>query len=196
VNARPLLLLLLLGCSKQAPAPLTEIGRFQVESGAIVLSDPCYDVGEVRTLGASVSARTGAWIAAVRLVDLDGWGRRSVELHARHDSLPGTEGVAWVRQKGLIGVDSGQAGVFDAKQFRSKDAVPKGHRWKDKPVVPDDPWYSLCCEQTLGEMQAGVIPFGAVSSAGVGDGAYEWDLLQAGGQAVALRIVFIPENER
>lgn len=36
-----------------------------------------------------------------------------------------------------------------------------------------DVWYTACCHLTLGDVAAGVIPYGAVSSSGVGDGTYD-----------------------
>jgi hypothetical protein len=108
--------------------------------------------------------------------------------------LATTEGVSWQRQKALIGVDYGQVGVFDTKYFRRDEVVPKEYRWKKKPLEPENPWYSLCCDQTLDSVEAGVIPFGAVSSSGFGDGVYEWDLLRdRNGEAVAIRVVFVDE---
>jgi len=209
MTPRVLLLLILLvlpGCSRKPekpippsarPLPLTEVGRFQVESGILVVIDPGYLLREVKTLGASVpSARKGGWIASVAYVTSKEWGTRCAELYVRHESLPNTQGATWLRQEGLIGVDSGQAGVFDEKHFRRKEVVPKNHAWKEPPVDPDDPWYSLCCDQTLGTLRAGAIPFGSVSSSGFGDGAYEWDLLRAGSDVVAVRVIFIPEDER
>lgn len=124
------------------------------------------------------------------------WGARCAELHARHESLASTEGVSWRRQPGRIGVDFGQAGIFDAKHFQKDKDVSRSYRWKDDPIDPERLWYSLCCDVTLGNAQAGIVPFGVVSTSGFGDGAYEWGVLRDGGDVVAVRIVFIPEDER
>lgn len=42
--------------------------------------------------------------------------------------------------------------------------------------LPDEyggSWYTACCRLTLSKQMAGVIPYGAVSSSGVGDGRYD-----------------------
>ena len=191
--------LLLASCSKPKPfPPPKDLGTFQVESGKLFVVDPCYpeQESEIAKLGAVVAnAKKGAWTLAISMVDTGDGGPRCAELHARHESVGSTAGVKWRRREGLIGVDSGQAGIFDGKYYHAKSVVPKDHVWKEKMIDPDDAWYSLCCERTLGSSQAGVIPFGAVSSSGFGDGAYEWDSVEEGGEVVAVRVLFLKPGD-
>lgn len=62
--------------------------------------------------------------------------------------------------------------------------------------MPDDLWYSSCCDLTLSEIGAGVIPGGAVSSSGYGDGGYVASIsTDDNSEIVAIRIVFISEDD-
>jgi len=191
--------ILLGSCSKKSPMPPpTELGTFEVESGKLFVVDPGYPPEKpgVSELAEVIPhARKGTWSFAVVYVNAGQAGVRCAELRARHASLPSTQGLKWRRQQGLVGVDSGQAGVFDAGYYHEKQIVPKNKVWKEKPLDPDDLWYSLCCEVTLGNAQAGVIPFGGVSSSGFGDGAYEWDSVEAGGEVVAVRVIFLKDGD-
>jgi hypothetical protein len=54
----------------------------------------------------------------------------------------------------------------------------------------------MCCRQSLGELGAGVVPGGVVSSSGIGDGAYEWfTRVDAKGAVVGIRIVFLTAED-
>ena len=151
----------------------------------------------MKSFGGSISSvRVGTWIAGVLYVSSKQSGALCGELHACHESLPTTEGLRWRRQSGHIGVDCGQAGIFDAKHFNKEEAVPEKYRWKDDLIDPERRWYSLCCDVTLGVAQAGIVPFGVTSNSGLGDGAYRWDVLRDGKDVVAVRIIFIPQGRR
>ncbi len=108
----------------------------------------------------------------------------------------------WKRLDIEVGVDSGQCGFFDDGLFRQdysllgKNGV-KLHEKLDAAKAAgdqaeadalqkkldvklaglpagfgDNPWYTACCNLTLSSVGAGVIPYGAVSSSGLGDGSY------------------------
>ena len=94
-----------------------------------------------------------------------------------------------------VGVDSGQAGLFDAH-----------HYWDDAVVVDpgtvingDDPgvlWYMHCCHLTLTKLAAGVMPYGVVSSSGFGDGSYDCFYgRNSEGKIVRVELEFIPEED-
>jgi hypothetical protein len=78
-----------------------------------------------------------------------------------------------------IGVDSGQAGFFDAEFYIGGD---------------DQKFYDQVCDLTLNGDNAGVIAFGAVSSSGWGDGCYELQTIRHDGEVVAARIVFMEDT--
>ena len=74
-----------------------------------------------------------------------------------------------VEQSFEVGVDSGQAGFFD-DAFYQNDTV-----FEELPApgfAIGDLWYRHVCDITLSKMSAGVLPYGAVSSSGFGDGGY------------------------
>jgi hypothetical protein len=173
------------------------LGSFEVESDALIVSDPGHEAelaeGDHPLSGLVPNPRRGTWNARVTIVDAGDWGPRVSELVAVH---AGSAGAAWQPSPHEIGVDSGQAGIFDRAHFGRDSDVPKDYRWgKEGMLVPEEPWYSLCCDKTLSETQAGTIPFGAVSSAGLGDGSYRWFVRRDAGEAVAVRIEFLTEED-
>src|SRR5262249_45854576 len=150
-----------------------DLGAFEVVSGEVALCDPGYD--RTLVLEGAIATRVGnvargRWQARVLRLTLD--SAEAVycgELLAFSDSVPIPADPAWQQIHPDIGVDSGQAGIFDWQHFHSP-AAAVGHQWKGKMLVPTDPWYSLCCDITLSDHGAGVIPHGVVSSSGWGDG--------------------------
>jgi len=99
------------------------------------------------------------------------------------------EDSRWDRQEFEVGVDSGQEGIFDFTSFK-KDELVKGLKrlYKNDPICPEDPWYSFCCDRTLAEMGAGVIPGGAVSSSGYGDGVYTCSTVKSEKKVIGILI--------
>lgn len=165
------------------------IGEFDVVSGEVVVSDPCYSLGT--WCAGDLKAVNGRWAASVERQQDRGMGERIGCLVVRHVDCP--EGELWIPVSITVGVDSGQAGVFDATHY--KDDTLEEAQSLTEPLLPDEPWYSLCCNRTLSEKEAGVIPFGAVSSSGYGDGVYNASaIFDAEGRALAVRIIFIDDE--
>jgi hypothetical protein len=168
------------------------IGEFDVQSGKLRISDPCYDADT--WCAGEVEAVNGRWVASVARSDEGGWGERIARLMATHVDCPVPAGNGWRLLSIDVGVDSGQAGVFDAAHYRD-DSLAQQHPVAE-PLVPEEPWYSLCCDRTLGSQGAGVIPFGAVASSGYGDGSYQaFGLHDAEERLMGVMIVFIGEDE-
>jgi hypothetical protein len=75
----------------------------------------------------------------------------------------------------LIGVDSAQAGIFDYKIFGSDDAIQ--YEVKNVHDIEMDAdglkYYVACADMVASDAQGGVLPGGAVSMSGYGDGMYE-----------------------
>lgn len=198
--ARGALLALLLAAGCRPKPHWTTIGTFLADSGELIVADPGYTLDDVKEGGSLAGrvkrAKKGLWTLSIIYEPPTGDDRRCAELLVKHESITTAKGLVKTRQKGLIGVDSGQAGVFDAVRFRDPNVVPKDQAWKDKPMDADDLWYSLCCERTVEPACAGVIPYGGVSSSGDGDGSYGWDVYRnKAGEAVAVRIVFMDEDD-
>jgi hypothetical protein len=150
---------------------VTTIGTFGISTGAIVAGDPCYapeDGGVVK-----IFAKNGTW-QAVAVLDRDGTVREIAAQNSSHASSFGFQTKA-----GEISVDSGQAGFFDAEIF------PKCH----------EELYDEICNAT-NEGNGGTIEGGVASSSGYGDGTYDlFASLDENGLAVALRIVFVSDEE-
>jgi len=140
-----------------------------------------------------VKAKKGTWSAEVELHDEGSWGMRVAVLSAHH--VDHANDVPTVPSGFEVGVDSGQAGIFDKKVFRADRSVPKGYKRKYHDVIcEDEKWYSYICDNTLAEPGAAVVNGGVVSSSGYGDGGYECLLAEdKKKQVVAIKITFIPE---
>ncbi len=173
---------------------LKEIGTFQIESGRIIISDPCYEADNGCNI-VDVPAEIGEWKANVVMQ-----GGRVAMLMAIHT---GTEecdmrSILTLPFDVRIGVNSGQAGVYDQKYFKDDDEIDEdffaGIHDKDR-ICPDEPWYSANCARTLGSEMAGIIPFGCVSSSGYGDGQYLVSGGKLGGTYRYLEIHFIMDKD-
>lgn len=166
---------------------MNSLGTFENTSGTLVVSDPCYTLS-VWCLIQLQNTKKGTWNAHVKYSDEGRWGTRCAEIMALHDSekTPTWESI------GVIGVDSGQAGIFDIEVFQNGATVVP----REKTRRPDKPWYSSCGDLTLSEVQAGVIPGGAVASSGYGDGTYEVFVTKnIDEEIVGVLIVFIEEED-
>ena len=95
-----------------------------------------------------------------------------------------------------VGVDSGQAGFFDLEPFKaqSETAIENGNYNQD---TEHGKFYRSICEQTSeGAEQFAIVPFGAASSSGYGDGGYSLYLLRdKDGLVIEAIIVFIAEYD-
>jgi len=159
----------------------TELGTFEVESGKLMITDPCYEPG-TWCQGELREVHNGTWSARV----IKNGEGRCAELVAECDVVSLSEASRfWEPQDIDVGVDSGQAGIFDSEHFRSEaDAIGI-----------EKSWYSMCCDKTLGKMGAGVIPCGVVSSSGYGDGSYNCFIRKRKDKIVAVKIIFISEED-
>lgn len=162
---------------------------FSVEGGKLMVTDPCYNRG-TWCQGTVENVQDGRWKGKLVLSDEDDWGTRVAELHAFHEDWEGINADRPCEFE--VGVDSGQAGVFSEALYPSDETGDYGDR---------DSFYGRACEATLGKnypedrVYGGVITEGIVSSSGYGDGGYEAFTGIAREKVVAIKIVFIPEEE-
>lgn len=107
-----------------------EVGTFDVTSGKLVVSDPCYTAPDVLPF-----VRNGKWTASVVKSDEGGWGIRIAELIACvRDEKLFTPCGSWEKAPFEVGVDSGQAGIFDNDHFR-KDEDERGYKYEYRPTL-------------------------------------------------------------
>ncbi|MED1666028.1 DUF4241 domain-containing protein [Brevibacillus laterosporus] len=168
---------------------IVNLGTFQITSGTLVVSDPCYECQQGIS-GIVEEAAIGTWIGIIDQIDTGDWGERCAYVCAYHKSIDIEQVTNWEACDFIVGVDSGQAGIFEHQIYRVDDSVIGETKF-----MPEDRWYSSCCDQTLGEPKAGVINGGVVSSSGFGDGGYEAFIAKnAEGKVIAVQIVFITEE--
>ncbi len=170
---------------------VSESNTFVVTSGALRVTDPCYDMNAWCS-GQLDNVRNGIWHAHVGYhEDEAGWGTRVAYLHIvsieaeRHFDHMAEFDSTWENSNVHVGVDSGQAGFFDLALF--------GQVCESEPVK--DKFYDEVCNLTLDDNQWGVHSIGAVSSSGYGDGSYECLVRRVDGQVVEAIIVYIAEYE-
>jgi hypothetical protein len=95
---------------------------FEVKSGAIVCSDPCYSI-PTWCQGIVENVKNGTWVANVIVTDEGDWGKRIALLSISHKDIE--EPDANIDIMNFVGgVDSGQFGFFD-KDFYRNDELAK-----------------------------------------------------------------------
>lgn len=146
-----------------------QIGEFEVVSGQLICSDPCYLKENISVDGCVLqNVKKGRWLATLLLRTNENYAIVA-GLRVMHEeaSTPIYKNDTEIADNSVY-VDSGQAGIFDAEHFRDNSVVD-GETFKHNYGIP---WYNKCCDLTLSEQQGGVLPYGAVSASGYGDGSY------------------------
>lgn len=173
--------------------------HFDVTSGRMAVSDPCYEPG-TWCAGYIDDVMNGQWEASAEFMthEQTGWGERLSRLWVLHDSVPnlsalGEDETLTSLDSGIdVGVDSGQAGFYDAEFF---DTTPKGKNSEE------GGFYNEVCDSTHDRHFDNPI-FTAlrdrcvVCSSGYGDGSYTCTVWRdTDGKAVAACITFIDDSE-
>lgn len=165
--------------------PLKKIGTFEIKSGKIRVSDPCYSPDT--WCATTINVKKGTWSAHQLVTDEGDWGKRVAGLAICHESFSlnkafeidswslKDEGLSWMWQWQLvdadIGVDSGQCGFFDYEEFIRLNS---GH----DPLLNE-----MCFKNSCDELV--VLPFGVGGSCGYGDGSYICHVIKQNGVVVA-----------
>lgn len=167
------------------PKGYAPIGTFEITSGALIVSDPCYKLPVSSYQGELENVKKGTWNASVKTKD-----GRCAELLARHSEAP-KRLLRWKMAPFVVGVDSGQAGIFDKTVYDNEKTVAEEPKFTVS--YPDYKWYRMCCDRTLyTDIKAGVVPGGTVSQSGYGDGGYECLVNKNHkDEIIAVKIVFI-----
>lgn len=148
---------------------LNKVGTFIVESGKLVVTDPCYQVNEEEELQITLSnVKSGDWTAYISYTHEEVVKSLIVFYGEKKPS------GKWHDCDKLIGVDSAQAGIFDLKVFGRDDAIQ--YELKNIHDIDMDEvglkYYIACSDMVAADAQGGVVPGGAVSMSGYGDGIY------------------------
>ena len=175
---------------------IIDLGTIEMVSDRMAVSDPCYDT-DVWCRGELKDVLPGTWGASVIKRDEGEWGMRVAKLVAVvavHKEYVDSDMEPMTLAPFEVGVDSGQAGLFDAQHYRD-DAVVVD---PDTAVNGNESgalWYMHCCHLTLTKLAAGVMPYGVVVSSGYGDGSYDCFYgRNSDGKIVRVEIEFIPEE--
>ena len=183
-----------------------KLGQFELTGSDMRISYPCYEKSTWCS-GMISDCLPGRWDAAVSYLDEGKFGTRVALLTAKHSETVRSFALCnqfraddeyiyyqpgWKICNLSVGVDSGQAGIFDDAHYRDDhvfDGLPEAEH--DFQTV----WYSHCCDLTLGKQQAGVIPYGVVSSSGYGDGCYTaLRHLNAAGKVDCIAVLFLSDQ--
>lgn len=176
--------------------------QFEVKSGKIVASDPCYSL-DTWCMAIIENVRNGTWFAFADTIEKPGWGKRISALVVYHaDTLKVNPNILSLyhlmpKLPFVGGVDSGQFGFFDFDAYRNSAVITSEiPLWEEFEEKDGGKFYSACCHQTLETPEHwGVLPFGAVSTSGYGDGSY--DILgekNSYGEYTAFAVMFIDES--
>jgi hypothetical protein len=178
------------------------IKQFEITSGKLVCSDPCYSI-PTWCQGIVENVKNGIWGAEINLSDEGDWGTRVASLFiCNEDSFDKDNSIVKkiFEDEPLnfsAGVDSGQFGFFDFEHYRNNDSAKDLKKYDfGGGEKAGDEWYGACCHLTLGQEKWGVLPNGVVSSSGFGDGAYDvFGLKNDEGEYVAFAVVFIYDED-
>jgi hypothetical protein len=166
-----------------------EVGKFEVKSGILVVTDPCYGRG-TWCMGSLDNVKKGQWEGYALLSDEGEWGKRVAELVIHHTDRALLSEDMDTAEEISVGVDSGQAGFFD-------DSIYPASKDEQGDYGDLSTFYGRACEATGSACGAGIVDgAGIVSSSGFGDGGYRcWTKRDAAGQVIGAKIVFIGDEE-
>ncbi|USK33078.1 DUF4241 domain-containing protein [Bacillus sp. F19] len=146
------------------------VGTFTVESGELIVTDPCYQVDDENEMQIILSnVKKGNWTTSISYSNEE--VVKSLLVFYGENKPSGK----WHDCDKLIGVDSAQAGIFDLEAFGRGDTIQFELKNVNDIEIAEDglKYYVACCDIVASDAQGGVVPGGAVSMSGYGDGMYE-----------------------
>lgn len=187
------------------------VGAFVLSQPKMLVSDPGYKKGDFGAAEVN-GCKTGEWLSSfnVNRYEWDIGGtlqedERVAAIFVRHESIKSDsvfDGISfkngiirypqeWNLLSENIGVDSGQAGIFDASKYGDNDLFDAEGR-----CGFGDKWYSNCCDLTL-EGHGGIVAnMGVCAASGFGDGAYAlWGHKAKDGQYDAMVLFFLEDDD-
>lgn len=172
---------------------------------SVIVSDPSYNT-ETWCQAKIENVKEGEYDVICKKVDTGDWGVRNSTLSAIHSSYRDTL-IPWEVCPAEIGVDSGQAGIFDISDYRKDgmdievptvaydgESFEKFDRMLPIEAEGDD-WYRKICKLTLGKEGWGYYSTGVVARSGYGDGGYVLYVAKnEEGQIIGFSIDFLVEE--
>lgn len=161
----------------------------------VIVSDPCYSLP---TWCQSVveNVLSGNYLTNVRISDQEDWGERVSLLGAVHEDYIDKPFI-WEAQSVVLGVDSGQLGIFDSYGYNSNEyAANNLSEFEGTGFFGlDDIWYDKISGLTVND-DWGTYPEGVVSRSGLGDGSYNLYLAKnEDGKVIGFIADFLIESE-
>jgi hypothetical protein len=161
----------------------------------VMISDPCY-TDPTWCQHKLKNVLPGEYSVYNKYYNAGDWGRRNSMLIAVHKDYEMEDDLRWKRCPGAtIGVDSGQAGIFDHTYYR-KDSVFENqeskflNEYRRNTNEEGEVWYAHMCDRTLGEEGWGYFEHGVVARSGFGDGAYTLYIARVNRKVVGICIDF------
>lgn len=161
----------------------------------VMVSDPCYGLN-TWCQGVLENVLPGNYKCTVELSHEDDWGKRVSAIEVCHEDYTDNRGIApeYDAEPFEVGVDSGQAGIFDYEYYA------KYHSDSRNPEHVDADWYEqvgqLTCDEKVGFCGNVIDERGLVSSSGYGDDVYAcWTARNPDGKIYSILVEFIVEDE-
>lgn len=171
---------------------IVPIGDFKLGS-KVMVSDPSYEVG-IWCQSKLENVKPGEYIGFAEMIHDADWGVRVSKLYALNKDFMKLEFWDWELSGNEIGVDSGQAGIFDLESYRNDSVqienVPENKIMDSmKSDEKGDEWYRNLTKITLDEDFA-IYSGGIASRSGIGDGGYSLFTAYEDGEVVGICIDF------
>jgi hypothetical protein len=172
----------------------------------VIVSDPCYKKGTWCQI--KLNVKPGVYNIYPKKLDFyDGEDKRNSMLFAVHEDYAKSK-LTWKEYKGVLGVDSGQCGIFSEETYRNDNAeittdpillseISECLKLFGENNTEGEKWYRRMCS-LIWTKQAGVetYPEGVVSHSGFGDGSYKLYVAEKYNKVVAMCIDYaIDESE-
>ena len=160
---------------------IKKIGQIEL-SDTVVVSDPTYELG-IWCQGIIKNILPGVYNCYIEISDENDWGLRCSRIFVINKDYEFEESDYRfdTREEFKIGVDSGQAGIFDLKYYQDTHTPDSSTEWDDE-----------IFEITTSQNKGGVIDKkGFIARSGFGDGAYDCCTSIRDGKIIGIEIIFI-----
>ena len=166
--------------------------EFEIKSGEVIISDPCYRKGALGTL--ELNVKKGIWIGEIYISkemerkEVRNGHISSIVVYHKNSGTT-FRGFCWDLY-GHINVDSGQAGIFDNNIYPDDDVGEyqdiENYKYEDMKT-----FYAKACYLTNNNGYGIIDKRGIVATSGYGDGRYEVFTIEADNKIIAIKIIFL-----
>lgn len=163
------------------------LGTFEITSGKLVLSDPCFDYypeGPNDDMNI-YDVPNGKWLVYIINMKHPQVRNKIRNILIHHTSLTVLD-LKWEKIDTTIGVDSGLVGFFDLSHYQNNETISEDVKKQGKT------WYDINCEPCK---IAQTIPFGVVSNSDYGNPIYNVYGAYKDNQLVGLKIKYTEGDE-